>query len=299
MGWFGKIVGGTTGFFVAGPFGALAGAGLGHLFDKSAENESIRIECPNCGAVNVLEGQGRWECQSCQGILNYLSCPHCSKGIVIGDRGNWKCPHCGSAVVSREDKYNAMFVGLFGLFAKIMRADGRIKENEKQVVNEVLRREFQFGRQDIKDAWQIMEDPSLRKKTTGEIASELYNHLKDEPQTLYYFLEFMKSIAEADNNMHSKEAKLLQEIAGIFNIDHFEVGDKKTKTQDLDESYELLGCSKDSSMKEIKKSYREKVQEYHPDKISSKDLPDDFVDFAEKKFQEIQQAYENIKQGRG
>ena len=37
MGWFGKLIGGTTGFFIGGPIGAILGAVIGHGFDKRAE----------------------------------------------------------------------------------------------------------------------------------------------------------------------------------------------------------------------------------------------------------------------
>jgi DnaJ like chaperone protein len=37
MGWFGKLIGGTTGFFIGGPIGAILGAAVGHSFDKRAE----------------------------------------------------------------------------------------------------------------------------------------------------------------------------------------------------------------------------------------------------------------------
>ena len=37
MGWLGKMVGGTIGFALAGPLGAIAGATFGHAFDTSAK----------------------------------------------------------------------------------------------------------------------------------------------------------------------------------------------------------------------------------------------------------------------
>jgi DnaJ like chaperone protein len=57
--------------------------------------------------------------------------------------------------------------------------------------------------------------------------------------------------------------------------------------------------NRQSSDAEIKKRYRELVQAYHPDKISSKGLPDEFVQLAHEKFREIQSAYEEIKKERG
>jgi len=41
------------------------------------------------------------------------------------------------------------------------------------------------------------------------------------------------------------------------------------------------------------------VFEYHPDKIISKGLPDEFVKLAHDKFREIQEAYEYIRKERG
>ncbi len=36
MGYWGKIIGGTAGFFVGGPYGAVIGAALGHAADTGS-----------------------------------------------------------------------------------------------------------------------------------------------------------------------------------------------------------------------------------------------------------------------
>ena len=59
--------------------------------------------------------------------------------------------------------------------------------------------------------------------------------------------------------------------------------------------YELLGVNRNASEDEVKKAYRQLVTEYHPDKVISKGLPEDFIKFAEEKFREINEAYETIK----
>ena len=41
MGWFGKMVGGTIGFALAGPLGAIAGAAFGHAFDTSDKYDQV------------------------------------------------------------------------------------------------------------------------------------------------------------------------------------------------------------------------------------------------------------------
>jgi len=51
-------------------------------------------------------------------------------------------------------------------------------------------------------------------------------------------------------------------------------------------------------MSEIKKKYREKVKDFHPDNVIGKGLPEEYKEFAEQKFKQIQDAFEKIKQHR-
>ena len=59
--------------------------------------------------------------------------------------------------------------------------------------------------------------------------------------------------------------------------------------------YTVLGVDQNASQEEIKKAYRQLVNKYHPDKVAH--LGDEFQKLADKRFKEIQQAYQilNIK----
>ena len=59
--------------------------------------------------------------------------------------------------------------------------------------------------------------------------------------------------------------------------------------------YDVLGCDYNASGDEINKKYKEMVAKFHPDKIISKDLPEELIQFSTNKFIEIQEAYEKIK----
>lgn len=61
----------------------------------------------------------------------------------------------------------------------------------------------------------------------------------------------------------------------------------------------VLGVSEDASMTEIKKAYRTLAKEYHPDKLASEGMPDDYVEYANKKIIEINEAYEELKKIKG
>ena len=63
--------------------------------------------------------------------------------------------------------------------------------------------------------------------------------------------------------------------------------------------YEVLECSPRDTDEKIKKTYRRLVARNHPDKFSGLDLDKEFTEFAARRFQEIQEAYEQIRKSRG
>ncbi|NLI81477.1 MAG: DnaJ domain-containing protein [Deltaproteobacteria bacterium] len=56
--------------------------------------------------------------------------------------------------------------------------------------------------------------------------------------------------------------------------------------------YAILGVSRSATMDEIKHAYRTQASRYHPDKVAH--LGEEFQTLANRKFQEIQGAYETI-----
>ncbi len=79
-------------------------------------------------------------------------------------------------------------------------------------------------------------------------------------------------------------------------------GKKSTAGQDrpgdaaaAKDPYTVLGVDKNASQEDIKKAYRQLVNKYHPDKVAH--LGDEFQKLADRRFKEIQQAYQilNIK----
>jgi hypothetical protein len=56
--------------------------------------------------------------------------------------------------------------------------------------------------------------------------------------------------------------------------------------------YEVLGVAKGASIDEIKNAYRKLANKYHPDKVTY--LGDEFKELANKRFKEIQEAYQEL-----
>ncbi|MBT8349656.1 MAG: DnaJ domain-containing protein [Deltaproteobacteria bacterium] len=66
-----------------------------------------------------------------------------------------------------------------------------------------------------------------------------------------------------------------------------------SNTQFEKNPFDVLGIERDSSEEEIKKAYRKMASKYHPDKVVH--LGNEFQEIAEKRFKEVQQAYEVLK----
>ena len=66
------------------------------------------------------------------------------------------------------------------------------------------------------------------------------------------------------------------------------------KKHSIKDPFEVLGIEKDASREKIKEAYRKSAKKYHPDKVVH--LGKEFQEIAEKRFKEIQEAYEVLKE---
>jgi len=107
--------------------------------------------------------------------------------------------------------------------------------------------------------------------------------------------EMLFTVALADGVLHPAEEKILRSAPSLLGL-HGDVFNtvKRQFVSDLSHHYAMLGLEDGADMSDVKKAYRKLASEYHPDKIVSKGLPEDFLTFAEGKFREINEAYEAI-----
>jgi len=68
------------------------------------------------------------------------------------------------------------------------------------------------------------------------------------------------------------------------------------EVNDPDKASEILEISKDSSLADIKKRYRELARKFHPDVLKSQGFNDEVIEENTRKLQEMNEAYEALKQ---
>jgi len=207
-------------------------------------------------------------------------------------------PTRGPQLGQTEQTQATYFISLFSILGKLSKIDGVVTREEIAVVDGFINglpmadREKQFARQifnEAKDSGYSIED----------FATQLYQAAGVQPALLLSFLDLLFRIAAADGKFHPAEETALKAIKNIFNVSDRQFEDiKAVYFKDFDKYYKMLNCSPESSNEEIKSNYKKLVKEFHPDKIISKGLPEEFVDFASKRFQEIQESYEKIRQER-
>ena len=199
---------------------------------------------------------------------------------------------------------------LYGMLAKLAQADGAVTREEINIIDSFTENELNLPSALKKEVIQFF-DQAKRKNTPFKIyARNFYKLVGNQPNVLGRVVELMNQVAAANGGASSGQTKILEEAVNIFNLNrrrssnrHYNRQNNQRNTNEniskAKDPYEILGCSRNDSTKEIKKKYRKLVKEYHPDRIISKDLPDDFVELANKRFKEIQDAYEKIMKMRG
>ncbi len=204
-------------------------------------------------------------------------------------------------ISSLEQRQAAYFVALFSMLAKMAKADGVISKEEIAVIDDFMKNQIQLSGESLQFARDIFREAKQSPHTFEQFAAQ-FAEINPDSNLLNSMLDLLFSVAASDKKLHPEELRLLKSAKEIWNIPEqlFQsMQEQYFPTTVADRYYAVLHCTAHSSDAEIKRQYRKMVTDYHPDKIVSKGLPEEFVELASKKFREIQEAYEKIREIRG
>ena len=198
-----------------------------------------------------------------------------------------------------EQSQAAYFVSIFSILGKLAKADGVITRDEIAVVEGFLS-SLQIPQQQKQFARQVFREAKNSPYSIDDFASQLYQINRHQPTILLSFMDLLFKLAAADGKLHPAEETQLKRVQNIFMISNQQFESiKSIYFNKADRYYNILDCTNKSTNEEIRASYKRLVKDFHPDTIISKGLPEEFIQFATKRFQEIQEAYEIVRKDRG
>lgn len=199
-----------------------------------------------------------------------------------------------------EEAQLTFFVAAFSMLAKLAKADGHVSPEEIETVENFMIHDLNLDPQSRQIARNIFQTAIESYERFDDFAAQFFNQFRSQYQMLELMIDILIRVSLADGSLSQKEEQLILAAVRIFNFSDEQYSKLKSRyVQDSGKYYAILGCDKNDSNEHIKKQYRKLVLDYHPDKIASKGLPEEFTKFANDKFREIQEAYETIKKERG
>lgn len=306
--------------------------------DKSkpaaVRDDKIVVICPHCDKRVSIDYEGEWTCPHCNNDFTYykenkqssvnnqshvnnqprtdseykisVNCPYCNNSILIKSEGDWNCPNCktdftyrGGRAYKSGEVCNEWVLSVVAVLAKISKADGVVTESEISKLKQFLFDELSLNGNQMKEAGEVFNREKQNYSNYEIHLKKLYGLFKEDRSILIGILEQMFRVSHEDGGIHPEQERIINRTIEIFGLSRYDYEEIKNKyIEELDKYYKVLNCSKDSTIEDIKSSYRKLMVTYHPDRYASKDLPEEMMRLAKEKTQDIQEAYEKIREAR-
>lgn len=201
------------------------------------------------------------------------------------------------------------FKTVFNLLGHIAKADGHISENEVKLT-EAYMDKMGLTPEHKREAIRLFKEGASVDFSLHACLTAYRDLGARSPNLSQMLLVYLTNLAMVDGVLHDREVEILQQVADSvgFSRTAFEqllkmIGAQNSfarneQHNDLTLAYEALGVTAEASDADIKKAYRKLMSQYHPDKLMGQGLPEEMIKSATERSQEIQAAYDLIKQSR-
>ena len=189
------------------------------------------------------------------------------------------------------EKSVAFTIAVIALGAKMAKSDGSVKKEEVKV----FRRIFHIPESEVAAAGKVFD--LARQDVAGYdvYARRIRKMFGERHQTLSDLMESLFHISLADGEYHPKEDEFLQNVNEIFGFSGRDFLKLKARFVEVEmDAHEILGIEPYSNIKEIKRAYKDKVLECHPDKLIARGMPEEAIKLAQTKLSQINNAYEQL-----
>ena len=183
-------------------------------------------------------------------------------------------------------------VGVIVLSAKMAKADGKVTKEE--II--AFKNKISVPEKEIKNVARLWDQA---KKTTDGFevyAQQICKLLGKNSSVLEELLNLLIIIAKADGKITEPEILYLKQVSIIFgfSMEKFErIYSSNLGT--ISDPYQILGVTRNTTILEIKNRWKVLATNHHPDKLIAQGLPIDFIEKSTYRLQEINNAWDTIK----
>ncbi len=190
----------------------------------------------------------------------------------------------------------AFTIAVIALGAKMAKADGLVTRDEVTAFREV----FHIAPEDEAKAAKVFN--LARQDVAGfeDYVHRIRAMFNETGTPLCDLMEGLFHIAVADGVYHPAEDQFLERVSEIFGLNQSDFMGLRTRfvPDAPKDPYMVLGVDRDATMPEIKKIWRQAVQESHPDKMIARGLPEEAIRMSERRLVDINKAWEEIQASR-
>jgi DnaJ like chaperone protein len=269
--WQGKALGALIGVATAGPFGALVGTFIGHLFDVQAEsgligrlggNEADDAAAARMAGMGVQEAFFR---------ATFQVMGHMAKADGRVSESDIRAARAIMTEFRLGEREVEFAIQLF--------TQGKEKEFPLEATLRQLRRLLD-GRPDV-----------LRMFIQIQLQTALWSG-SFPPAARQVMARIAASLGVSAYEVVQMEALLRMQQSSR------QPPEARTRIDKVAQAYEVLGVSSDASDAEVTKAYRRLMNQNHPDKLVARGLPESMMKVAEEKTRQVRAAYEVLREAR-
>lgn len=226
----------------------------------------------------------------------------------------------GSRSFNRQRAQSAFFRATFLVMGRISKADGRVSEHEIQMASAIMR-EMRLTEEQRRTAIDLFNQGKNPGADITDALSE-FRRVASSSTLISMFLEIQLQAAYADGGLTHAEKAVFRQICDLLGVNQlsFELLHKRFQAQqsyyqhrghqqtggswsrsgrdELKQAYEVLGVEPSDTDADVKRAYRKLMSQHHPDKLVAKGLPEEMMEVAKQKTQEIQGAYDHVRTSR-
>ncbi|TEY00956.1 DnaJ family molecular chaperone [Campylobacter sp. US33a] len=192
---------------------------------------------------------------------------------------------------------------VIALLAKIAKSDGRVSEDEAEMISQIL----DANAKDERERAFLKASFNEHKDNLSDAFYVAKDFLKEVPlpkNERFNVLRVLVFMALIDADFNNKKREILEQIAKAFDIAKSELDNfiaslsnlkSGQKELSLDEAYSVLELSSNADLNAVKKQYRALAKKYHPDILNANNVSEEELKKGVEKFQKINEAYEKIK----